>query len=74
MYNAITSHITGHLWLWTVVSLGISALAILAMASLGKGHYLAEIITLGAMFGGTTMILVSQQGMVHAAPAEDDAA
>ena len=74
MYNAITSHITGHLWLWTIVGLGVSALAMLASASLGKGYYLAEIMTLGAMFGSTTMILASQKGMVHPAAMDDDEA
>ncbi|TDH62434.1 hypothetical protein E2C06_11215 [Dankookia rubra] len=72
MYNAIIGHITGNLWLWTGIGLGISALAILISISLGKGYYLAEIITLGAMFGATTMILASQKGMVHAAPPEDE--
>ena len=74
MYNTITTHITGNLWLWTAIGLGVSALAILATGSLGKGYYLAEIITLGAMFGATTMILASQTGMAHpAAAAEDEA-
>jgi hypothetical protein len=74
MYDAITGHITGNLWLWTAIGLGISALGMLASASLGKGYYLAEIITLGAMFGATTMILASQKGMVRPEALEDDAA
>ena len=74
MYNAITGHIGNNLWLWTVIGLGISGLAILASGSLGKGYYLAEIITLGAMFGATTMILVSQKGMVYPTAVDDDEA
>jgi hypothetical protein len=74
MYDAITGHIAGHLRLWTILGLGVSALAILAMAGLGKVPYLPEIITLGAMFGGTTMILASQRGMPQpAAEAEGTA-
>ncbi|WP_431271712.1 hypothetical protein [Dankookia sp. P2] len=74
MYNSITGHVASNLWLWTVVGLGISALAMVASASFGKGYYLAEIITLGAMFGATTMILASQKGLVHPAAEEDDQA
>jgi hypothetical protein len=74
MYNTITGHIGNNLWLWTVIGLGISALAIVALGSLGKGYYLAEIITVSAMFGATTMILVSQKGMVYPAAVDDDAA
>jgi hypothetical protein len=73
MYDAITGHITNNLWLWTAIGLGVSALGIVAMGSLGKGYYLAEIVTLSAMFGATTMILVSQKGMAHPAAVDDDA-
>ena len=75
MIDSFTGHIGRNLWLWTALGLGVAALGIVAMGSVGKGFYLAEIITLAAMFAGTTMILISQQGMVHpAAEAEDDAA
>jgi hypothetical protein len=74
MYDAITGHITNNLWLWTAIGLGVSALGMVAMGSLGKGYYLAEIITLSAMFGATTMILVSQKGMVYPAAVDDDEA
>lgn len=74
MYKAVTTHITGNLWLWTVIGLGISGLGMLASYGLGRGYYTAEIITLAAMFSATTMILVSQEGIVHPDPVEDDEA
>lgn len=74
MYKAFTGHVTGNLWLWTAIGLGIAVLAMFGIHSFGNSYYLAEILTLGAMFGATTMILISQKGMVHAVPVEDETA
>lgn len=74
MYTAVTTHITSNLWLWTAIGLGISGLGMVASYSLGRGYYLAEIITLGAMFGATTMILASQKGLVQPGPVDDNGA
>ena len=63
MLDTITGHIGRHLWLWTAIGLAVSVLAGLARSSLGNGYYLGEIITLAAMFAGTKMIIISQQGL-----------
>ncbi|TCZ55945.1 hypothetical protein [Roseicella aquatilis] len=62
MLSDVTGHIGRNLWLWTAIGLAVAALATWASSSLGNGYYLAEIGTLAAMFAGTTLILISQQG------------
>ncbi len=73
MFDSITGHIGRNLWLWTVIGLAVAALGILGLGSFGKGNYMAEIITIAAMFAGTTLIIISQEGMVHPVPLDDDA-
>lgn len=63
MLSDMAGHIGRNLWLWTAIGFAVAALAALAGNSLGKGYYLAEIGTLAAMFAGTTLILISQQGL-----------
>jgi hypothetical protein len=74
MLDTIIGHIMRNLWLWTAIGLAVAALGALARNNLGNGYYLAEIVTLAAMFAGTTMILVSQQGLPHPADPERDKA
>jgi hypothetical protein len=74
MFDSITGHIGRNLWLWTAISLAVTALGILGLVTLGKGSYMAEIVTLAAMFAGTTIILISQEGMVYPVSDEEEEA
>jgi hypothetical protein len=73
VFDSITGLIGRNPWLWTMIGLAVAALGIVGLGSLGKGHYMAEIITVAAMFAGTTLTIISQRGLVHPAPVDDDA-
>jgi hypothetical protein len=73
MIKSMTDHIGSNLWLWTAVGMAVAVLAAIGQGWLGRGYYLAEIMTLGAMFAGTLLIMISQQGMPAAAAPEEEA-
>ncbi|MFZ4410303.1 MAG: hypothetical protein ACOYOH_23360 [Paracraurococcus sp.] len=73
MLNAMTGHVTRNLWLWTAIGFAVTAIAAYGRSTT-KGYYLAEILTLAAMFAGTTMILISQQGLPQPVDMDDDEA
>ena len=55
-----------------LITFGSGNIAAFARNSIGKGYYLGEIITVAAMFAGTTMILISQRGMPAPVATDDD--
>jgi hypothetical protein len=72
MLKRIGDHIGGNLWLWTGIGFAVAIAAGLARFRFGKDYYLGEIMTLAAMFGSCTLILISQIGLVHAPVPDDD--
>ena len=72
MIKTITGHVGSNLWLWTGIGFAVAIAAAFARNSIGKGYYLGEIITVAAMFAGTTMILISQRGMPAPVATDDD--
>ncbi|MBK1658067.1 hypothetical protein [Paracraurococcus ruber] len=61
----ITGHIMRNLWAWTAGGLAIAVLCVWGRMQFGNGHHFGDFASLAFMFAGTTMILISQRGLVR---------